>query len=126
MDWIDDVVAIGNWVDARNVVLLKREAIDLIIDARTLFEQSFLGLNRVPTVKSVLKAADLLVTLSEHKIKVMIRCHRGRDRSPFVAMVYASKKYAMPYREAYDFVKQRNPRTVYHWDWVKMLEDQSN
>jgi protein-tyrosine phosphatase len=123
MEWIDDMVAVGNWVDASGVDDLKREEIDLIVDARTLFKQNKLGSNRVPLVKKVLRAADLLVAVSDHKPKVMIRCHRGRDRSPFVAMVYVSKKYGISHKEAYDMVRKKNPRTVYHWDWVEMLGD---
>ena len=121
MKWVDDMVAVGNWADARDVDGLRSEGVDLIVDARALFTQSLLQFDKVPLVKEVLRTADLLVALSSLKPKVMIRCYHGRDRSPFVAMVYVSKKYVMSYKDAYDFVRQRVPRTVYHWDWVKML-----
>jgi len=122
MDWIDDTVCVGNWIDVWNLDNLKSEKIDLIVDARVLFDQSLLGTNRVPIADRVLRAADLLVAISEKKPKIMIRCRQGRDRAPFVAMVYVSKKHGMSYREAYDLVKQKVHRTAYHWDWTKMLE----
>lgn len=121
MDWIDETICVGNWIDARNLDDLKSNGIDLIVDARALFNQGFLGKDREPIVERVLRIADLLVAISEKKPKVMIRCRRGRDRSPFVAMVYMSKKYGMPHEDAYGLVKQKVRRTVYHWDWVKML-----
>lgn len=121
MKWVDDMVAVGNWADARDVDGLRREGVDFIVDARALFTQSLLQFDKVPLVKEVLRAANLLVAISSLKPKVMIRCYHGRDRSPFVAMIYVSKKYDMTYKDAYDFVRQSVPRTVYHWDWVKML-----
>ncbi len=121
MDWIDEAVCVGNWLDARRRRRLKSENVDLIVDARILFDQGFLGRNRTPVVDAVIRVADLLVAVSEKKGKVMIRCRRGRDRSPFVAMVYVSRKYGMSHEDAYEMVKRKVPRTAYHWDWVKML-----
>jgi hypothetical protein len=121
MKWVDDIVAVGNWTDARDVDGLRSEGVDFMVDARALFTQSLLRFDKIPLVKEVLRVANLLVALSSLKPKVMIRCYHGRDRSPFVAMIYVSKKYDMTYKDAYDFVRQRVPRTVYHWDWVRML-----
>jgi L-ascorbate metabolism protein UlaG (beta-lactamase superfamily) len=38
MNWIDDFVAVGGWTDAFFIDALKEQDIDLIIDARTLFD----------------------------------------------------------------------------------------
>jgi len=123
MNWIDESIAVGNIVDANNVQLLEKEDIEFIIDARTLF----LGvpsnpLQQKPRVDKILKAADLLIALANLDAQVLIHCLWGVDRTPFLAMVYVSKKYDMPYKEAYEFVKLKRTQTVFHWDWVDQLE----
>jgi protein-tyrosine phosphatase len=120
MNWIDDFVAVGGLEDAFSTHDLKEADIDLIVDARTLFDD-FFEMNKRPIVNKVLKAGDLLVALTKLDAKILVHCLAGIDRTPFVAMVYISKKYDMPYKEAYEFVKKKNPPTVFHWDWVKML-----
>lgn len=122
MDWIDEHVAVGGWVDAFVVARLKKEEVDLIIDARTLFGRYRLSLKHYPYIEKVQRAAEMLVAISDLEAKVLVRCRRGRDRTPFLAMLYVCKKYAMSYKEAYEFVRSRRPQTVYHEEWVKMLE----
>ncbi|MFA5313941.1 MAG: dual specificity protein phosphatase family protein, partial [Methanomassiliicoccales archaeon] len=120
MDWIDEHVAVGGW---RSVFLLddlQKADIDLIIDARTLFDVLH-GNPKKPLVNRVLKAGDMIVALTEFDAKVLVHCSKGVDRTPFVAMVYVSKKYNMPYKEAYELVKEKRPETIFHWDWVEML-----
>jgi protein-tyrosine phosphatase len=119
-NWIDDFVAVGGWKDVFFINDLKEANIDLIIDARTLFHPIY-GSKKIPLVDKVVKAGDMLVALTELKAKVLVRCHEGIDRTPFVAMVYVSKKYNMSYKDAYEFVKKRRPQTVFHWEWVEML-----
>ncbi|MDD1756136.1 MAG: dual specificity protein phosphatase family protein [Methanomassiliicoccales archaeon] len=120
MNWIDDFVAVGGLDDAFSINDLKEGDIDLIIDARTLFD-GISGVNITPIVEKLLKAGNMLVALSMFNAKVLIHCLAGIDRTPFVAMIYVSKKYGMPYKDAYEFVKRKNPHTVFHWDWVEML-----
>ncbi len=119
-NWIDDFIAVGGLEDAFSVKDLKEGDIDLIIDARRLFD-GISGINVVPIVDKVLKAGNMLVMLTPFDTKVLVHCLMGIDRTPFLAMVYVSKKYDMPYKEAYEFVKKKNPYTVFHWDWVEML-----
>ncbi|HUT27096.1 MAG TPA: dual specificity protein phosphatase [Methanomassiliicoccales archaeon] len=120
MNWIDDFVAVGGWRSAFMISELKEVDIDLIIDARTLFNIVY-GSNKKPLVNKVLKAGDMLVALTELNAKVLVHCSEGVDRTPFLAMVYVSKKYDMSYEDAYKFVKEKRPQTVFHWDWVEML-----
>ena len=120
MEWIDDFIAVGGLEDAFSVKDLREADIDLIIDARTLFDD-FFGTNKRPIVKKVLNAGDMLVALTKFDVKLLVHCLMGIDRTPFVAMVYVSKKYDMPYKEAYEFVRKKHPNTVFHWDWVEML-----
>jgi len=70
-----------------------------------------------PLVNKVLKAGDMIEALTHFDAKVLIHCTEGIDRTSFVAMVYVSKKYDLPYREAYEFVKSKRPETIFHWDW---------
>jgi protein-tyrosine phosphatase len=63
----------------------------------------------------------MIEALTHFNAKVLVHCTEGIDRTPFVAMVYVSKKYDMPYEDAYKLVKEKRPGTIYHWDWVEML-----
>ncbi len=121
MDWIDDTVAIGSWVDAHCVRILRRERIDLIIDSRTLFARGSRSLRNVPDIALVRRTAELMISLSNQKAKVLVYCRHGKDRSPFLAMVYLSKKGGVSRDEAYQIIRGKRPRTVYHPEWVKML-----
>lgn len=122
MNWIDDHVAVGNWVDAAYANRLIQEGIELIVDARTLFARNPPLFYPVPMIDEIEHAGDMLVALAGLEAKVLIRCRWGRDRTPFVAMVYLSKRYGLSHREAYERVRKNHPITVFHWDWVEMLE----
>lgn len=81
----------------------------------------FVNENR-PVINKILKAAKLLVGLSNLDAKILIHCLVGIDRTPFLAMVYVSKKYKMDYDAAYKFIAEKNPNTRCHWDWVNFLK----
>jgi protein-tyrosine phosphatase len=122
MNWIDDNVAVGNRWDA-SWRRLKEEGVDVVVDTRPFFDQKYGKYDRKPNVPKVLRAADLVVILSEKGAKVLVRCNEGKDRSAFVAMVYVAKRNGLSYREAYEKVKAKRLITVYHWDWVEMLPE---
>ncbi len=122
LEWVDENVAIGSWIDAARFGMLKRNGVEVVIDVRVLFERKPHSLYRVPKVERLMHVADMLVELSKRKAKVMIRCRQGKDRTPLVATAYASMRYGMSLVEAYEFVKTKRPRTKYHWDWLEMLE----
>ncbi len=111
MDWIDEYVAVGGWRD----IFLRNHGI-YVVDIRALFY----GMVE-PLVDEVHMAVDRIVALSNQNRRILVRCLEGRDRAPFIAMVYVSRRYGLPYEKAYELVKQRRPRTVFHWDWVDML-----
>lgn len=115
-------MAIGNWIDARDPNVLRNEGIDLIIDARSLFDDRAGRSSRTPRLDMIVREVDILIALGKIDAKVLVRCHHGRDRSPFVAMVYLSRKKGISYHDAYHLVKAKRPMTVFHWDWVKLLE----
>jgi dual specificity MAP kinase phosphatase len=124
LNWIDECIGVGDIIDAYEVDDLRKQGVDFIVDARTLFETvkvEFLDENR-PVPGKILKATKLLVALSDLDAKILIHCLVGIDRTPFLAMVYVSKKYKMSYETAYKFVSEKRPNTRYHWDWVELLE----
>ena len=122
MDWIDDTIAIGSWMDAHCVRIMKRERIDLMIDSRTLFLRESRSMRNEPNIALVNKSAEMMIALSDLNARLLVYCRHGKDRSPFLAMVYLSKKHGMSCEEAYQLIKNKRPRAVYHREWVKMLE----
>jgi hypothetical protein len=122
MDWIDDTIAIGSWLDARCVRILRRERIDLLIDSRALFLRRSGSMTNEPNVALIGRSAQLMVDLSNLNVRVLVYCRHGKDRSPFLTMVYLCKKHGMPFGEAYQLIRSKRPRIVYHDEWVKMLE----
>jgi hypothetical protein len=125
MDWIDDNVAVGDRWDAfwRR---LKKDGVEVVVDTRPFFDQKYGKYDRTPNVPKVLKAAELVLVLSQHGAKVLVRCNEGKDRSAFVTMIYVSKRYGLSYRDAYDRVKEHRKQTVFHWDWVDMLPKETS
>lgn len=122
MEWIDDTVAIGSWLDHRRHSLQKREGIELSLNARSLFDQRFFFVGRRPVRQRMERAADLLVYLSGKGVKVLVHCYHGRDRSAFVAMVYLSRRNGLSYQEAFKMVREGRPRAKYHQDWVEAMD----
>ncbi len=51
--------------------------------------------------------------------KVLVHCHGGMDRSPFVVALYLHVYKKIPPIEAYELVKKRRPETIIHDDWMK-------
>lgn len=121
MDWIDENIAIGSWVDAHCVRILKKERIDLMIDSRTLFTRASRLSRNVPDIALVERSAELMTVISKHKVKVLVYCRHGKDRSPFLAAVYFSRRYGVPFDEAYRLIGSKRSRTVYHPEWAEML-----
>ena len=123
MNWIDNCIGVGDIIDAYYVDALREQGVDFIVDARTLFETVHVGFldENSPVPGKILKAAKLLVALSDLDAKILIHCLAGINRTPFLAMVYVSKKYKMDYEAAYKFVAEKRPNTRYHWDWVELL-----
>jgi protein tyrosine/serine phosphatase len=122
MEWIDENVAIGGWLDYWRRVQQRQQGIELCMDARSLFDERFFSIGRRPNAPKVIRAAQLLLDLSEKGVKVMVHCHHGRDRSPFVAMVYLSMRMGIDYAEAFEIVLKGRPRAVFHKEWVDALE----
>lgn len=66
--------------------------------------------------------AGIIYTLShfmEDRVKVLVHCHGGMDRSPFVVAMYLHEYKDMDPMEAYELVKRRRPQTIIHDDWAR-------
>ena len=50
--------------------------------------------------------------------KVLVHCHGGMDRSPFMVALYLHVYKKMTPIEAYELVKKRRPETIIHDDWM--------
>lgn len=122
IEWVDKNVAVGNWMDARDVEQLREEDIDFVIDARAFFDDSRGRGHRTPDLDQIIKEVSFMLTLASAGARILVRCHHGRDRGPFVAMIYLSQKKKISYDQAYHEVKKKRPRTELHWDWVEQLE----
>ena len=49
---------------------------------------------------------------------VLVHCHAGMDRAPFVVAVYFVLEHGFTPNDAYKFVKSRRPQTIVHDDWM--------
>lgn len=50
--------------------------------------------------------------------KVLVHCHGGMDRSPFICAMYLHIYHSILPREAYEAVKKRRPQTIIHDEWL--------
>jgi len=49
---------------------------------------------------------------------VLVFCHAGMDRSPFVVAMYLHHFHNKDPMEAYEAVRKRRPQTIIHDEWV--------
>ena len=110
MNWLDDRLAIGGMFESG----ILREDIDVVVDVRPLFH------NGEVDAVNLLATVEELVDLSDTK-RIYVHCTLGRDRGPFVGMVYLSMKYGLSYEEAYELVREKRPQAREHWEWVNSL-----
>ena len=124
ISWVDDRVAIGDIADVTQREALRKAGIDVIIDVRLHFaEYTPKGemLSDMNPLESIWDFANLILHISETE-KVLIHCHGGIDRSPFVAMLYYKLKHGCDFEEAYNHIQKIRPQCIVHHEWVKMVE----
>jgi len=97
MDWITDQIAIGNYLDAQDTELLRRERIVSILSldgslaGRT---PSDLGVQKIAVVKlqdapgndqgTFVRAVEAVTRFVVSSPPVLVQCHAGRSRSAVV------------------------------------------
>ncbi len=104
MNWITKNIAIGNYLDAKNVQLLKEEKIKAILslDGSTeISNTSDLGVKKIETYRLIdgagndlrifQRAVDELERLVEKYKKVLVHCHAGKSRSVVITAGYLMK-----------------------------------
>lgn len=121
ISWVDDRLAIGDITDVTLREGLRLSGIECIIDTRIHFAESGNPPDMNP-LPSIWKFANDILELSEHS-KILLHCHGGMDRSPFVAMLYYKLKHGCDFEEAYNHIQKVRPQTIVHYDWVEMVKD---
>ena len=105
--------------------------IDLVIDIRNFFDHpNYLAPDDpavfhgcYPRFEKLYENCGLLASLVFQGVKIMIHCHGGIDRAPFVAAIIVRLVQGIPFRESYAFVATKRPQTMIHPEWIKWVED---
>lgn len=97
MDWITEQIAIGNYLDAQDGELLRREGIVSVLSLDGCLAgrvPAELGLQKIAVVKlhdgpgndrdTFFRAVDTLARLVSTSPPVMVQCHAGRSRSAVI------------------------------------------
>lgn len=97
MDWITDQIAIGNYLDAQDVELLRREGIVSILSLDGSLAGRAprdLGVQKIAVVKlqdgpgndrdTFFRAVDALSQFVSRSPPVLVQCHAGRSRSAVI------------------------------------------
>jgi protein-tyrosine phosphatase len=108
MDWITDRIAVGNYLDAQDVELLRKEAISSVLSLdRTLQGRNAaeLGLKAIEVVpledaagndpRLFREAVDALAMLESKAGPVLVQCHAGRSRSAVVVVGYLMRSLGL-------------------------------
>lgn len=72
--------------------------------------------NDFSTIEEAISIIDKYI--SNH-LPLLVFCHAGIDRSPFIVACYIAKNYEYTPESAYDYVKQERPQTIIHDDWMR-------
>lgn len=110
-------IYIGDDHDAESIKLTKRKNITAFLDLTKLHIDVKLDEEAKDQVK---EAVEKLRNLLSDGHVVLVFCHAGIDRSPFVVAyyLYTYHKYLGDFQNIYNFVKERRPQTFQHWEWV--------
>jgi len=146
--WITENVAIGEYADAVNELLLEKEKIDCILSVTvisSLEETSVLDRLGIPyfhvqvgrhqglePVKIELRtAAYMLEQLIVKYKRILVHCTAGIDRAPFVVAYWMMKnrydscfgEFDEEYKREwmlhfYEFIKGKRPQVIEHMEWI--------
>jgi protein-tyrosine phosphatase len=120
VDWITDEIAIGDWRDALDADLLRRECVSSVLSLiGKLVGRSAesLGVQRVEVFPlqdgpgddpgRFARAVDLLARLVEEGPPVFVHCRAGRSRSAAVVAAYLMRSQGLSAEEAVALVASR-------------------
>jgi protein-tyrosine phosphatase len=125
MDWITDEVAIGNYLEAQDALLLKQHAFRSVVSldgTLTAAHAEEFGLSEVASYRLVDGAGndlrvfrfaiDDLRRLARTRAPVLVQCHAGRSRSPVVVAGYLMEERGIGPEEALAAVAARREINV--------------
>jgi hypothetical protein len=125
MDWITDQIAIGNYLDAQDVELLRREGIAAILsldgclDGKVAAE---LGVQKIAVFRLqdgpgndldlFRKAVDTVTRFATTSPPLLVQCHAGRSRSAVVVAGHLIRTRGLQPEEALRFVASKRQLAV--------------
>ncbi len=125
MDWITEDIAVGNYLEAQDIDLLRREGVASVLSLdRTVTEtdQSRLELAEVESIpledgpgndprmfRQAVEALERLLCVNK---SVLVQCHAGRSRSVIVVAGYLMRKRGINADEALALVATRREISV--------------
>lgn len=125
MDWITEHVAIGNYLEAQDVALLRREGVASVLCLdRTLRgrDAAELGLREIEVLpledapgndsRLFLRAVEALQRLAANRKPVLVQCHAGRSRSAVVVAGYLMRSLGIGTDEALALVAAKREIAV--------------
>ncbi len=93
------------------------EPIQLKLDLREWNAEDELGHDDFSTIENAVK---IIAGAHEDCIPILVYCHGGMDRSPFVVACYLLELGLFDIHfSAYERVKKYHPQTIIHQDWFK-------
>ena len=120
MDWITDQIAIGNYLDAQDVELLRREGISSILSLDGTMAgraPAEFGVKQIAVVKLhdgagnsrdlFFRAVDTLSRFVAGSPPVLVQCHAGRSRSAVIVAGHFIKTRGIQPDEALNLVAAR-------------------
>ena len=111
-------IYVGDEQDAMAHGYTKRTNITAFLDLRELHIDKKLDKEATHQVEDAIIELNYLL---QNGNKVLVHCHAGMDRSPFVVAYYLHTYVDMGFSDAYDLVKWKRPQTIQHWDWFKQF-----
>lgn len=109
-------IYLGDEQDAMAHGYTKRAGITAFLDLRELHIDEKLDKEATHQVEDAIIELSYLL---QNGNKVLVHCHAGMDRAPFVVAYYLHVYADMDLTDAYDFVKMKRPQTIYHYEWFK-------
>jgi protein-tyrosine phosphatase len=125
VDWITDQIAIGNYLDALDLELIRSSSISSVLSLDGTLcgkKPADCGLRRIEIVlledapgndpHLFRRAVDRLEDLVQDSAPVLVQCHAGRSRSAVVVAGYLVKVCAMNSEEALSLVAAKRDIAV--------------
>jgi protein-tyrosine phosphatase len=135
LDWIEQGIAIGNYLEAKDKELLGREGIKSVLSLDgTLAGESpdSLGLQAIEVVRLndgpgndkrlMILAVTCLAKLVVEAPPVLVQCHAGRSRSIVVVAGYIMRRNGLSLEEALKHVCSRRESSI-SLGLIEFLED---